>query len=171
MKKFDRNKGRGFEKRSFGGRDRGGFGGRDNFSAKKEMFHAVCSECGEDCEVPFRPSGSKPVFCSSCFRGHDTAPEYNDRGGHARSRNNNSEMRSVAPVVDIKIEEKMNTVIAKLEKIINLLSANSAIITTPKSAKEEIEKVVPSAKEKKVKAVKTAKVAPKKAKTTKKTKK
>ncbi len=31
------------------------------------MHKAVCSNCGRDCEVPFRPSGDKPVFCSDCF--------------------------------------------------------------------------------------------------------
>lgn len=173
MKKFDRNEGRGFAKRSFGGRDRGGFGGRDNFSAKKEMFHAVCSECGEDCEVPFRPSGSKPVFCNACFRGHDAAPDHNDRSNYARPRNKNLDIHSVAPVNDLKMEEKMNTVIAKLEKIINLLSVNSAIVATPKTSKEEVVKVkvTPGAKEKKVKTVKTVKAASKTTKTTKKAKK
>jgi CxxC-x17-CxxC domain-containing protein len=34
---------------------------------RPEMHHAVCSNCGKDCEVPFKPTGSKPVFCSECF--------------------------------------------------------------------------------------------------------
>ncbi|MCH7605455.1 hypothetical protein IID24_05715, partial [Patescibacteria group bacterium] len=32
------------------------------------MHSAKCSECGNNCEVPFRPSGEKPVYCSDCFR-------------------------------------------------------------------------------------------------------
>ena len=31
------------------------------------MNKAICSECGEKCEVPFKPTGDKPVLCSKCF--------------------------------------------------------------------------------------------------------
>ncbi len=34
-----------------------------------ELFDAVCSKCGKDCQVPFRPSGQKPVYCRACFGG------------------------------------------------------------------------------------------------------
>jgi len=33
-----------------------------------EMHSATCDKCGARCEVPFKPSGSKPVYCSDCFR-------------------------------------------------------------------------------------------------------
>jgi CxxC-x17-CxxC domain-containing protein len=33
----------------------------------REMFEAVCANCGKTASVPFRPSGSKPVYCSDCF--------------------------------------------------------------------------------------------------------
>ncbi len=33
----------------------------------REMFKAVCSECGAECEVPFNPTEGKPVYCSDCF--------------------------------------------------------------------------------------------------------
>lgn len=41
--------------------------GRDGDSKKTEMFDAVCSECGNDCKVPFKPSGKRPVLCRECF--------------------------------------------------------------------------------------------------------
>ncbi len=34
----------------------------------REMFPAVCSACGASTQVPFKPSGDKPVYCSDCFR-------------------------------------------------------------------------------------------------------
>ena len=56
------------------GRDRGysssgGYGGGYS-RGPREMFEAVCSECGGVARVPFQPSGDKPVYCSSCFEQH-----------------------------------------------------------------------------------------------------
>jgi CxxC-x17-CxxC domain-containing protein len=34
----------------------------------REMFSATCSSCGREAQVPFRPSGAKPVYCSDCFK-------------------------------------------------------------------------------------------------------
>ena len=33
----------------------------------REMHKATCSECKQECEVPFKPSGDRPVFCKDCF--------------------------------------------------------------------------------------------------------
>ncbi|NLI13902.1 zinc-ribbon domain containing protein [Pelotomaculum propionicicum] len=35
---------------------------------RRQMFPAVCASCGKDTEVPFQPSGDRPVYCSDCFR-------------------------------------------------------------------------------------------------------
>lgn len=40
---------------------------RANDSGRPAMHHAKCNNCGKDCEVPFKPTGSKPIYCSSCF--------------------------------------------------------------------------------------------------------
>ena len=45
-----------------------GYGGGGGYSrGPREMFEAVCSECGGVARVPFQPSGDKPVYCSNCF--------------------------------------------------------------------------------------------------------
>ena len=45
---------------------RGGFGG--NFGGgSREMHKAVCADCKKECEVPFKPSGDRPVYCKDCF--------------------------------------------------------------------------------------------------------
>ena len=33
----------------------------------REMHKAVCAECGKECEVPFKPDGTRPVYCRECF--------------------------------------------------------------------------------------------------------
>jgi CxxC-x17-CxxC domain-containing protein len=63
------------DRRGGGGFRVGDRGGKPAFQNKswgvdrgeKPMFKAVCSECNKSCEVPFRPTGDKPVFCNECF--------------------------------------------------------------------------------------------------------
>lgn len=44
---------------------------RDNNSrgntGTRQMFDAVCAECGKPCKVPFEPRNDRPVYCSDCF--------------------------------------------------------------------------------------------------------
>lgn len=53
--------------RRFGGHG-GGFGGGRNSGRPMTMHKTTCSKCGNECEVPFRPTGDRPVFCSNCFK-------------------------------------------------------------------------------------------------------
>jgi CxxC-x17-CxxC domain-containing protein len=47
----------------------GGFsgGGGSYDRPRRQMYPAVCSNCGKETEVPFQPRGDKPVYCSDCF--------------------------------------------------------------------------------------------------------
>jgi CxxC-x17-CxxC domain-containing protein len=63
MKNFDNtynNRGRDPQKRRFNDRDR----------ERPQMFDAICSDCGRKCQVPFKPSNDKPIYCSECFENH-----------------------------------------------------------------------------------------------------
>ena len=43
--------------------------GRPQFRRNdREMHKAVCAECKQECEVPFKPVEGKPVLCRDCFR-------------------------------------------------------------------------------------------------------
>ncbi len=42
--------------------------GNSSYGAPRQMFPAVCAECGKDTEVPFEPRGDKPVYCRDCYR-------------------------------------------------------------------------------------------------------
>jgi len=41
---------------------------RGNFGGPREMHKATCSECGQECEVPFKPTEGKPVYCKECYK-------------------------------------------------------------------------------------------------------
>lgn len=34
----------------------------------RQMFDAVCANCGKKTQVPFQPTGSRPVLCIDCYR-------------------------------------------------------------------------------------------------------
>ncbi len=33
----------------------------------RQMYPAVCAQCGKETEVPFQPRGDKPVYCRDCY--------------------------------------------------------------------------------------------------------
>ena len=43
--------------------------GRNSGGARgpRQMYPAVCAQCGKETEVPFEPKGIKPVYCSECY--------------------------------------------------------------------------------------------------------
>jgi CxxC-x17-CxxC domain-containing protein len=60
IRKSQRGEGQGVGGASGSYASYGGYG-------QREMFTAVCDSCGGEARVPFRPTGSKPVYCSDCF--------------------------------------------------------------------------------------------------------
>ena len=38
-----------------------------DYRPRRQMFQAVCAQCGKDCEVPFQPREGRPVYCSDCY--------------------------------------------------------------------------------------------------------
>ena len=49
--------------------NRGGGGGGGYGRPQRQMYDAVCAGCGVQTQVPFQPTGSKPVYCRDCFQG------------------------------------------------------------------------------------------------------
>lgn len=57
-------------------RGEGGYSG----AREREMYPAVCAQCGKDTEVPFQPRSDRPVYCSDCYAAQHTG------GGADRGR-------------------------------------------------------------------------------------
>jgi len=38
-----------------------------SYGGSREMHKAICADCGKECEVPFKPTQSRPVYCRDCF--------------------------------------------------------------------------------------------------------
>jgi len=124
-------------------------------SRRPEMHDAVCSDCGKNCQVPFRPSGDKPIYCSDCFekkggrggrsnRGGFQSRNFGNRDGGGRPQQNNGGDRGMA-----QLSEKIGTLNNKLDTIIGLLSAAG----DKKAEKKEKPKAKVRAKKEKPKKV------------------
>ena len=109
-----------------GGRDSGRFGRRDSgrsSSEKPEMHRVVCDKCGESCEVPFKPTEGKPVYCRDCFK-KEESPRQESRSSYGRPRR---EFRprhesSESGQGSDKLAAEFQQINAKLDKILELLS-------------------------------------------------
>ncbi|MBT4937330.1 hypothetical protein HON22_05425, partial [Candidatus Peregrinibacteria bacterium] len=75
--------------RNFNNRRNRGGGNSERYEDRNqggpEMHRTTCSDCGCSCEVPFKPTNGKPVYCSDCFRRDDSG--YDNSYGN-RAKNN-----------------------------------------------------------------------------------
>lgn len=119
---------------SFGGRPRFGDSPRFAGGADRgpvEMHSAVCDNCGRECEVPFRPTSGKPVYCSNCFE--------NQRGGSESRNSGRFERRS--PEGSENGFAEINT---KLDNILMLLENQKPVLEEKKSVKKtKVEEIAP----------------------------
>ena len=63
---------------SYGSSDSYG-GGYSSGRGQREMHSTTCSSCGKEAQVPFVPSGDKPVYCSDCFQSQRPARSSSSR--------------------------------------------------------------------------------------------
>ncbi|MBL7070558.1 MAG: hypothetical protein ISS26_00085 [Candidatus Omnitrophica bacterium] len=64
--------------------DRGREGNRDG---ERTLTRVICSGCNKECEIPFKPSGDRPVYCKECFVKRKKSKPFN------ANRDNRSEDR------------------------------------------------------------------------------
>jgi len=115
-------KGRGgFESRGRGARGGRRFEGRDDFEDRDsrrserserrphEMHDVICDNCGKECQVPFKPTTDKPIFCSDCFR------KVKNSGDNFSSKNQDRPSQGGIS------QEQFNEINSKLDKIIQAL--------------------------------------------------
>jgi len=159
---------------SFGG-NRGGFGGARGGSRfgdrdrEVTMHDAVCAECKQTCQVPFRPTNERPVYCKDCFTkrgGPDNKSDFKSapRRDFDRRDDRRSDTRpAFTPNTgDGEVKKQLESLNFKLDKLIKLFEGGvKPVVTEAKMPVKEVLKAVKEmapAKTKKVsKAKKTAK--------------
>jgi len=65
--KRQRKGGAGAPRAGGGGGGNGPRGGGGGGGVPREFFVAICGECGKEAQLPFKPRGDRPVYCSDCF--------------------------------------------------------------------------------------------------------
>jgi len=94
--------------------------GRD--SRPKKMYNAVCSSCGNDCQVPFNPTGDRPVYCSDCFEANGgKSRQSSDRSPGRRSRSSSYSGPNQQSIENLT--RKVDQINAKLDSIIDALNS------------------------------------------------
>lgn len=46
---------------------RNGSGGLGGSRSNRQMYPAVCANCGVETQLPFEPHEGRPVYCSRCY--------------------------------------------------------------------------------------------------------
>ncbi|MDD5750020.1 MAG: hypothetical protein PHO91_04605 [Patescibacteria group bacterium] len=171
----NRDRGRRGNDRGFNRRDSGrGFSRGGGSFGRPEMHSAVCDQCGQNCEVPFRPTGDKPIYCSSCFekkggRGSDRPtsrfasdrpqrPSFVDRGSsQPESQSKEKEILKAIKTLNYKVDQLMKVLVPE--------SANQGaeVVASEVPTKTEVGKAKVSQKKTTVKKPSNKKPAVKKA--------
>ena len=110
------NKGGGFNR---GGGNRGGFN-RDRDRKPVELHDVVCDKCKKETQVPFKPTGDKPVLCRDCFEksgGNRSNQDRGSRGGFNRDRGNGPQTGGVSSADFKALSEKVDKILKILENI------------------------------------------------------
>jgi CxxC-x17-CxxC domain-containing protein len=56
---------------------------KQNNSFRDRILHkAICADCNKNCEVPFKPTGDRPVYCKECFSKRKNPATFNEKQGN-----------------------------------------------------------------------------------------
>ena len=182
---------RGGDRPAFGG-GRPAFGGPRSFGGKpsfnkfgdrgdRPMHKATCSECANTCEVPFRPTGEKPVFCNNCFgdkregqsNSYTSTPRFEKKSFDRTERSFTPATNTIAARPDRRVDDLkllVDSLHAKIDRMESAIkhTMNPVVASVPKEVSKPVAAVTPTKvsapakmvgkKEEKI----VAKVAPKK---------
>jgi len=107
-------------------------------SQDRQMYDAVCSNCGDKCQIPFRPSQGRDVFCSRCFEKNEAGDSRRPERTYDRpsfNRDDNRSRTNDAPNYNFQFDS-LN---AKMDKILNLLTPTPINVLPLESAIDEKE--------------------------------
>lgn len=111
-------------KRSFGGNRGGG---------RPQMHDAICDNCGKPCQLPFTPTGDKPVYCRDCFAKMGGGEKRFDRSDAPRQEFKKFDAPREASVS----KADFDALNAKVDKILAILTEAITVEQSEKFEEEE----------------------------------
>ncbi len=95
---------------SYGSRAGSGGNSRPSYGASRsssgfgkkefELFAADCENCGKECEVPFKPTNGKPVYCRECFKRNNDRDDESAPRRSSSARGSSDDMRDIHEKLD-----------------------------------------------------------------------
>jgi CxxC-x17-CxxC domain-containing protein len=132
------------------------------------MFSVTCDECGKRCEVPFKPSSNKPVYCSECFGqkedGRDRDNRRSDRNDGPRPQASSSELTDALKGINDKLDRLLRALELRSKPEAPVDYKAKQEVVAPKAEKIVAEKPVKAKKAVAAPKKEVKKVAKKKAK-------
>ena len=113
-------------RRSFD-RAQGARGRQGSDRGSRKMHKSVCADCGKECEVPFRPTRDRPIYCQECLVKR-RPPRAEDRRRKEFRREDRQRRPSPAPEnVDLQILEELKRIREALEKVAARLTVGNNV--------------------------------------------
>jgi len=69
-------------------------GRQGNGFRERSYTKVICADCGNECEVPFKPSAGRPVYCNECFAKRKEGGSFKGNYENRHGGGNFSEERS-----------------------------------------------------------------------------
>ena len=70
-------------------------GRQGNGPRERTYTRVICADCNKECEIPFKPSAGRPVYCKECFSKRKTGTSFNaNRNNRPTERDFSREHRS-----------------------------------------------------------------------------
>jgi CxxC-x17-CxxC domain-containing protein len=122
------------------------------------MYAATCANCGRTTEVPFRPTGERPVFCRDCFDKQSPQGKF-ERREAPRQFERREAPHFAKPTTSDRAIEELKTQLAgmsrKLDTAVSLLAEVAASLQQPAQEAPGLSEVVQTVAKKAAKKKKT----------------
>lgn len=98
--------------------------GRPSSNQRSGQTHkTTCDQCKRGCEVPFKPTGNKPVLCRDCFN----EKRFNDEPREFKGNRSKSDSPKTTP--DSRILKSIKSDVESLTLKVDSLTRNLKIVT------------------------------------------
>jgi CxxC-x17-CxxC domain-containing protein len=107
---------------------------------EKILHKAVCADCHKDCEIPFKPTGERPVYCKECFSKR--------KAGHSLKANDEKQSAPDLPKVTGPVDSHQRQVVVT-KKGVGKVTVSEIVRPSPRDIPQKEKSRTPEKKSKK----------------------